>query len=109
MLEEMVSEEVTGAGVSALAGAGAGFWAWSAALRFFHQRGTMPSTPAIRPRPKADSTTRTRGARHCVPKKKCTVTSCWLFSAKAKRVKKMAALSSHRKYFIGLPSGGAIL
>ncbi len=43
----------------------------------------MPSTPTATPMPKAASTTSTMGARHCVPKKKCTVVSCWLFSAKA--------------------------
>jgi len=36
---------------------------------------------------KAVSTTSTIGARHCVPKKKCSTVSCWLFSAKANRVK----------------------
>ncbi|KRC16531.1 hypothetical protein ASE28_06110 [Acidovorax sp. Root219] len=88
---------------------GACLRAWRATLRCFHQRGTMPSTPTMRPAEKAVSTTSTSGARHCVPKKKCTVASCWLFSAKAKRVKKMAALSSHRRYFMGLPGGGEIL
>ncbi len=34
---------------------------------------------------------------------------CWLFSAKAKSVKKMAALSSHRRYFMCLPERGGIL
>src|SRR5512145_707988 len=71
-------------------------------MRCFHQRGTMPSAPIARPPANAASTTRTSGAVHDVPKKKCTVASCWLFSAKANRVKKMAALSSHVRYFIGL-------
>src|SRR5450830_310015 len=57
----------------------------------------------------AASTTNTSGARHWVPKKKWTVASCWLFSAKANRVKKMAALSSHMRYFIHLLSDGEIL
>lgn len=66
-----------------------------AALRCLHQRGTIPSAPTAKPNPKAARTTNTWGARHCVPKKKCTVASCWLFSAKAKSVKKRAALSVH--------------
>src|SRR5205085_9341393 len=41
--------------------------------------------------------------RHTVPKKKCTAVSCWLFSANANSVKKMAALSSHIRYLIGPP------
>src|SRR5829696_4981444 len=60
----------------------------------------MPSAPMPTPSANAASTTSTRGARHCVPKKKCTVTSCWLFSSNANRVKKMAAFSSHMRYFI---------
>src|SRR5450830_525669 len=69
----------------------------------------MPSTPAITPSVNAASTTNTSGARHWVPKKKWTVASCWLFSAKANRVKKMAALSSHMRYFNHLLSDGEIL
>ena len=67
------------------------------------------ATPAV----KAVNTTSTSGVRHCVPKKKCTVASCWLFSAKANRVKKMAALSihlsSHKSFFMSLPGDGSIL
>jgi len=59
-----------------------------------------------KPQAKVTSTTSTRGACHTVPKKKCTATVCWLFSAKAKRVKKMAALSSHIRYFTGNPRSG---
>src|SRR6218665_850322 len=40
-----------------------------------HQRGTMPNTPTASPAEKAASTTSTSGARHWVPKKKCTVAS----------------------------------
>src|SRR5256885_50345 len=89
---------VAAAGVSAAAGTVA--WVERAALRCLSQRGTMPRTPTIRPRAKAASTTSTSGAVQEVPKKKCTVASCWLFRAKANSVKKMAALSSHRKYFM---------
>ena len=59
----------------------------------------MTKTPSIKPQAKAASTTSTSGACHKVPKKKCTATVCWLFNAKAKSVKKMAALSSHVRYF----------
>ena len=65
------------------------------ARRFFHQRGIMTSTPSAIPAEKAASTTNTSGACQTVPKKKYTDTTCWLFSAKAKRVKKTAAFSSH--------------
>ena len=78
-----------------------------------HQRGSMPSTPAVRPRAKAASTTRTCGAVQSWPKKKCTVTSCWLFRAKASRVKKMAArsihFSSHSELFHRFPPDEEIL
>src|SRR6218665_9211 len=59
-----------------------------------------PPPPAERPPPPTSPS----GARHWVQKKKCTVASCWLFSEKGKSEKKMAALSSHRRYFIGRPS-----
>ena len=59
----------------------------------------MTSTPSAIPAEKTASTTNTSGACHTVPKKKCTDTTCWLFSAKANSVKKMAALSSHSMYF----------
>lgn len=77
-----------------------------AVLRFFHQRGIMTRTPMKRPQAKVTSTTSTRGACHKVPKKKRTATVCWLFSAKAKSVKKMAALSSHIRYFTGSSRSG---
>jgi hypothetical protein len=67
----------------------------AAARRCCHHRGTMPRIPNEEPQQKRVSTTSTKGAVHWVPKKKCTVASCWLFSANAKRVKKMAALSVH--------------
>ncbi len=73
----------------------------AAAERFFHQRGIMTSTPAANPTVKLASTTSTNGACQNVPKKKFTDTTCWLFSAKANSVKKMAALSSHSTYFNG--------
>jgi len=82
------------AGAAALAASGAGLLATlsasarRAALRCFHQRGTITSMPARSPKANAASTTSTSGARHSMPKKKCTVASCWLFSAKANRVKK---------------------
>ena len=60
---------------------------------------TMTKMPSASPLAKVASTTSTRGACHMVPKKKYTATVCWLFSAKAKSVKKMAALSSHMRYF----------
>src|SRR5688500_4789622 len=84
-------------------------WARRANARCFNQRGTMPRAPMTRPSAKAARTTSTSGARHCVPKKKCTVTSCWLFSANANRVKKMAALSSHMRYFNRLPQWGRLI
>ncbi len=62
--------------------------------------------PSASPPAKAVRTTSTRGACQSVPKKKCTATVCWLFSAKAKSVKKMAALSSHIRYFTGNPRSG---
>src|SRR5690606_11190063 len=51
--------------------------------------------------------TSTNGACHCVPKKKFTETTCWLFSANAKSVKKMAALSSHIRYFTWRPQSSS--
>ena len=63
----------------------------------------MTKTPSTRPQAKAASTTNTKGACHTVPKKKLTATVCWLLSAKAKSVKKMAAFSSQVKYFKGHP------
>ena len=75
----------------------------AAALGFFHQRGIMTKTPSVSPQAKAASTTKTNGACHKVPKKKYTATVCWLFNAKAKSVKKMAAFSSQVKYFNGNP------
>jgi hypothetical protein len=69
------------------------------ALRFFHQRGIISKTPSAKPIPNAVRTTSTNGAFQKVPKKKLTATACWLLSAKAKSVKKMAALSSHKRYF----------
>jgi hypothetical protein len=39
----------------------------------------------------------TMGACQCTPKNQFTVTGCWLFSAKAKSVKKMKALTSQTK------------
>src|ERR1700744_3113918 len=100
---------VAGAAVAAATGARGGSANWAAALRCFHQPGSMPSAPTTMPPAKAASTTRTSGARQEAPKKKLTVASCWLFSAKAKRVKKMAALSSNRRYFMRVPVGGGIL
>jgi len=84
-------------------------WIFVPALRFFHQRGIMTKIPRDSPQANAARTTSTKGARHKVEKKKCTATVCWLFSAKANRVKKMAALSSHVKYFTGNPSGGVAI
>ena len=63
----------------------------------------MTKTPSVSPQAKAASTTKTSGACHNVPKKKYTATVCWLFNAKAKSVKKMAAFSSQVKYFNGNP------
>jgi hypothetical protein len=57
----------------------------------------MPNTPTSSPAENVIKTTKTTGAVHWVPKKNRTVTSPWLFKAKAKSVKKMAALSIHLK------------
>src|SRR5436190_8295246 len=57
--------------------------------------------------PKAPSTMKTIGARHSVPKNQRTPASCWLFSANAKRVKKMKARKSQTK--IRITSPGPIL
>lgn len=78
-------------------------------LRFFHQLGIMTKIPSDSPPAKAARTTSTKGACQKVPKKKCTATVCWLFSAKAKSVKKMAALSSHIRYFTGDPQSGVAI
>ena len=64
--------------------------------RWRHQRGTMPSAPMTRPAVKEINTKTISGVFHTFPKKKCATTSCSLFSAKVKRVKKMAAFSVHR-------------
>ena len=66
----------------------------------------MTKIPKANPEAKAVKTTRTMGACHNVPKKKRTETTCWLLSAKAKSVKKMAALSSQIIYFTGSPCSG---
>ena len=84
-----------------LAGVGMGCGATRGELffRFLHQRGIISNIPSSKPILKVVNTTSTRLAFQYVPKKKLTATSCWLFSAKAKSVKKMAALSSQDRYF----------
>ena len=64
-----------------------------AALRCRHHLGTMANTPKLSPSAKAAKSTNTSGECHCAPKKNRTVTSSWLFRAKANKVKKMAALN----------------
>jgi len=52
----------------------------------------MATTPNAQPAAKAASTTNTMGACHSTPKNQRTEAGCWLFSAKAKRVKNTDAL-----------------
>src|SRR3990167_4655123 len=63
----------------------------------------MTATPRNTPRISATRITSTSGACHCTPKNRCRVTGSWLFSAKANKAKKMAALSSHIRYFKSSP------
>ncbi len=62
-------------------------------------RGSMTMTPRNTPMSSTSSSTSTKGASQLCPKNSFRVTLSWLFSAKAKRTKKMAALSSHMRYF----------
>jgi hypothetical protein len=58
--------------------------------------------PTIKPQANTAKTTMTSDVLHPAPKKKWTVISCWLLSANANSVKKMAALSTHLSNHVSL-------
>ncbi len=65
-----------------------------ATRRWRHQLGTIAKMPKAQPSANAARTMMTIGARHSWSKNQCTLASCWLFSAKAKRAKKTATRTS---------------
>jgi len=76
------------------AGSGGCFFA---TRRWRHQLGTMASAPKAQPAAKVTSTTITMRACHSTPKNQRTVVTCWLFSAKANKVKKISALKAQTR------------